>query len=246
MFQASEDQGTISFTLSSEAALVDRVVAASKDYLAQFGVTHLADITIVLRELLINAIEHGNGNDRSKTVTCTICNLGATRFQLIVEDQGAGFAHGACDFTMPKSGETRHRGLPLVNSSCDELEFNERGNRVTAFMTILNPTGFPLVVEGDTAVITPSGDLTAASADTLRRLLLTETDNGRRRFRFDLGQVRDLDSVSLSVLVAFAQLLRATGAPYVIGLVNCSEDLLSLFRLTRLDQDFMFTLVARA
>jgi anti-anti-sigma factor len=113
-------------------------------------------------------------------------------------------------------------------------------------MTILNPTSFPLTVEGDTAVITPSGDLTAASADTLRRLLLSETDNGRRRFRFDLGQVRDLDSVSLSVLVAFAQLLRASGAPYVIGLVNCSADLLSLFRLTRLDQDFMFTLVARA
>lgn len=246
MFQASEDQGTISFSLSSEAALADRVVAASKDYLAQFGVTHLPDITIVLRELLMNAIEHGNGKDRSKTVTCRISNLGATRFQIVVEDQGPGFAHAACDFTMPKAGETRSRGLPLVNSSCDQLEFNASGNRVTAFMTIVNPTGFPLEVEGDTAVITPTGDLTAACADALRRLLLSETDAGRRRFRFDLSQVRDLDSVSLSVLVAFAQLLRGTNTPYAIGLVNCSQDLLSLFRLTRLDQDFMFTLVARA
>jgi len=246
MFQASEDQGTISFTLSSEAALVDRVVTASKDYLAQFGVTHLPDIIIVLRELLMNAIEHGNGNDRSKTVSCKITNLGATRFQIVIEDQGAGFNHAACDFSMPKAGEARSRGMPLVNSCCDQLEFNASGNRVTAFMTIINPTGFTLVVDGDVAVITPTGDLTAACADQLRQLLLKEVDAGRRRFRCDLSSVRDLDSVSLSVLVAFAQLLRGTGTPYAISLVNCSQDLLSLFRLTRLDQDFMFTLVARA
>lgn len=246
MFQAAEDQGTITFTLSSEAALVDRVVAASKDYFAQFSVTHFADVTIVLRELLINAIEHGNGKDRVKTVTCKIANLGATRFQISIEDQGAGFAHATLDFTMPKAGETRSRGLPLVNSCCDELEFNDAGNRVTAYLNIISPTGFPTTLDGETLVITPSGDLSAACADSLRQLLLKETDTGRRRFRFDLTSVRDLDSVSLSVLVAFAQLLRGSGAPYAIELINCSNDLLNLFRLTRLDQDFMFTFTARA
>ena len=245
MFQVSENQGTITFTLSSEMLLVDRVVSAAKEYLVQFGVTHFADINVVLRELLINAVEHGNGKDRAKTVTCQIANLGGARFQLTIEDQGPGFDHQSRDFTMPKPGENRSRGLPLVNSYTDQMEFSAAGNRVTAFMTIINPTGFPVDHDGGTTVITPSGDLTAACADDFRQLLLREADAGHRRFRFDLANVRDLDSVSLSVLVAFAQLLRTGGGGYAIELVNCSTDLLNLFRLTRLDQDFAIAMKGR-
>ena len=76
-------------------------------------------------------------------------------------------------------------------------------------------------------------------------MLLREMDAGRRRFRFDLGLVRDLDSVSLSVLVAFAQLLRTSGGGYGIEMANCSPDLLNLFRLTRLDQDFAIAMKGR-
>ena len=55
--------------------------------------------------------------------------------------------------------------------------------------------------------------------------------------RFHLAHVQDLDSVSLSVLIAFATLLRQAG-DYQIELTGCSPDLASLFRLTRVDQDF--------
>lgn len=245
MFQVSENQGTINFVISSEMLLVDRVVSSVKEYLVQFGVTHLADINVVLRELLINAIEHGNGKDRTKTVSCQIANLGGARFQITIEDQGAGFDHGSKDLTMPKPGASRSRGLALINSFTDQLEFNDQGNRVTAYMTIINPTGFPVEVLDDITVITPTGDLTAACADDFRQLLLREADSGKRRFRFDLAQVRDLDSVSLSVLVAFAQLLRTTGQAYAIELVGCSPDLLNLFRLTRIDHDFTITMKGR-
>ena len=249
MFQVSENQGTILFTISSEMMLVDRVVAAVKEYLVQYGVTHLADINVVLRELLINAIEHGNGKDRTKLVICQIAHLGGTRFQLSVEDQGPGFDHASRDFAMPKPGASRSRGLALVNTFTDELEFNNSGNKITAYLTIINPTGFPVELVGDITVIAPTGDLTAACADDFRQLLLRELDAGHRRYRLDLAEVRDLDSVSLSVVVAFAQMLRqsqATGAgAYAIELVNCSADLLNLFRLTRLDQDFTISLKGR-
>jgi anti-anti-sigma factor len=245
MFQVSENQGTIQFNISSEMLLVDRVVSAAKEYLAQFGVTHLADVNVVMRELLINAIEHGNGKDRTKSVTCQIANLGGARFQITIEDQGTGFDHASKDLTMPKPGASRSRGLALINSFTDQLEFNDQGNRVTAYMTIINPTGFPVDVIDDVTVIAPTGDLTAACADDFRQLLLRESDAGKRRFRFDLGSVRDLDSVSLSVLVAFAQLLRSTGQSYTIELINCSPDLLNLFRLTRIDHDFTITMKGR-
>jgi len=247
MFQVSENHGTITFLISSEMALVDRIVSSAKEFLAQFGVKHLAEVNIVLRELLINAVEHGNGKDRTKQVTCRIANLGGARFQLTVEDQGAGFDHAARDFTIPKSGENRSRGLPLVNSYTDQLEFKGSGNSVTAFMTIVNPTGFPIETVDGVRVMSPTGDLTAACADEFRQQLLREIDAGHRRFRFDLAQVRDLDSVSLSVLVAFAQLLRQTqnAGPYSIELASCSPDLLNLFRLTRLDQDFTISLKGR-
>lgn len=245
MFQVSENQGTISFHISSEMVLVDRVVSSAKEYLVQYGVTHFADVNIVLRELLINAFEHGNGKDRGKTVTCQIAHLGGARFQVSVEDQGPGFDHRTKDFGMPKPGENRSRGLPLVNSLSDQLDFNEAGNKITAFLTIINPTVLPVDLVGDTCVVTPSGDLTATCADEFRQMLLREIDAGRRRYRFDLGLVRDLDSVSLSVLIAFAQLLRTSGGSYGIELVNCSPDLRNLFRLTRLEQDFAIAMKGR-
>jgi anti-anti-sigma factor len=240
MYQINENQGTLHITCSSEMTLVDRAVSACREFLGQFGVTHFADANVVLRELLINGIEHGNQKDRSRTVVLIVAHLGGPRFQFSVEDHGQGFDHKSMDFSMPKAGEKRSRGLPLVHGLADELEFNEAGNKVTAFLTIINPTGFAVeIIEGWT-VIQPTGDLTAACADEFRQTLLRELDSGNRKYKIDLVKVTDLDSVSLSVLVAFAALLRE-GGDYAIELCNALPDLRNLFKMTRVSQDFSIT-----
>jgi anti-anti-sigma factor len=243
MFQVTEIPGAQQFTISSEMALVDRIVAMAKEYLAVLGTTHLVEFNVVLRELLINAIEHGNQRDLGKTVSCTIAHLGGPRYQITVIDEGPGFDHRNASFLMPQSGAPRSRGLALVHAFTDQLEFKDSGHHVDAFMTIIAPTGFAIAKEGGVTTVTPSGDLTAASADQFRQQLITLVEAGDRRIRFNLAAVTDLDSVSLSVLIAFAGMLRKQG-DYAIELVNCSPDLINLFRMTRVDQDFKITITA--
>jgi anti-anti-sigma factor len=243
MFQVTEIPGAQQFTISSEMQFVDRVVNTARDYLAGFGTTHLTEFNVVLRELLINAIEHGNQRDIHKKVQCSIANLGGPRWQISVIDEGPGFDYHNASFLMPQSSTPRNRGLPLVNAFTDQLDFLGNGNHVDAFMTIIAPTGFAVAQEGDWTVVTPTGDLTAASAEEMRQAFLRVAESGARKIRVDLVSVQDLDSVSLSVLVAFAGMLRK-GGDYAIELVHCTTDLANLFRMTRVDQDFHITITA--
>lgn len=238
MYQVTENPGAIQFSFSSEMALVDRVVAHSKDFLVQHGTTHHTEFAVVMRELLINAIEHGNRGDRARLVQCTVAHLGGPRWQISVVDEGQGFDHASQPVAMPQDGQQeRSRGLALVHAFTDQVEHHGCGNHVDAFMTILSPTTFQVTHDGEWTLVVPSGDLTAACAEDLRQRLLGVAAGGARKVRFDLGRVQDLDSVSLSVLIAFAGLLRQAG-DYQIEMARCSPDLANLFHLTRVDQDF--------
>lgn len=238
MFQVTENPGVLQFTLSSEMPLVDRVVAQAKDFLAANGTVHHTEFAVVLRELLINAIEHGNGKDRTKKVQCSIAHLGGVRWQVTVVDEGPGFDWQNASTEMPADGATpRSRGLALVHAFTDQVEYKSAGNHVDAFMTIISPTTFALGKDAGWTVVTPSGDLTAACADAFRQQLLHVAESDARQVRLDLANVQDLDSVSLSVLIAFAGLLAKAG-DYRIEVVNASSDLANLFHLTRVDQDF--------
>jgi anti-anti-sigma factor len=238
MFQVTENPGVLQFTISSEMPLVDRVVAQAKDFLTANGTVHHTEFAVVMRELLINAIEHGNGKDRTRKVQCAVAHLGGVRWQITVIDEGAGFDWQNTGHEMPADGAApRSRGLALVHAFTDQVEYKGAGNEVDAFMTIISPTTFAIGKDAGWTVVTPSGDLTAASADAFRQQLLGVAESGARRVRLDLASVQDLDSVSLSVLIAFAGLL-AKGGDYQIEVVGCSADLANLFHLTRVDQDF--------
>lgn len=238
MYQVTENPGAIQFAISSEMPLVDRVVAQSKEFLVLHGTTHHTEFAVVMRELLINAIEHGNRGDRVRLVNCTVAHLGGPRWQISVVDEGQGFDHANHPVAMPQDGQQeRSRGLALVHAFTDQVEHHGCGNHVDAFMTIISPTTFQVTHDGEWTKVAPSGDLTASCAEDLRQRLLGVAEGGARKVRFDLVRVQDLDSVSLSVLIAFAGLLRQ-GGDYQIEMVGCSVDLANLFRLTRVDQDF--------
>lgn len=238
MFQATENPGVLQFTISSEMPLVDRVVGQAKEYLTANGTTHHTEFAVVMRELLINAIEHGNGKDITKKVQCVVAHLGGTRWQVTVIDEGPGFDWMNTSHEMPADGaQPRSRGLALVHAFTDQVEYQGSGNHVDAFMTIISPTTFAVAKDGAWVQVTPSGDLTASCADVFRQQLLHLAETNARQVRLDLRHVQDLDSVSLSVLIAFAGML-AKGGDYRIEVVNSSADLANLFHLTRVDQDF--------
>ncbi len=247
MFRMSEDGNVISFTFSSEMHLVDRTIRICREYLNQFNVLRFSHFRLILRELLINAIEHGNENAVERTVICSVEYVGEWQFKIVVEDEGEGFDYKTLDMQMPDDpNQIRNRGFALVNAFTDRLEFNERGNRAITYISIPQTTKFRVEDDEGWQVITPSGDITASIADRFREILVELADQGHRKYRLNFTQVEDIDSVALSVMIIFAKMLDKRDEKRQLEIVNAGKALVDLFRMTRMDKTYRVIVGERA
>lgn len=95
---------------------------------------------VILNELLVNAVVHGNKKDNSKKVHVKAGVCEDHRIYIIVEDEGEGLVieEKLCNeevfdcnaavevFCLNESG----RGLIITSSLCDSLKRNKKGNKV--------------------------------------------------------------------------------------------------------------------
>jgi anti-anti-sigma factor len=244
MFKVAENKKSIIFTLSSEVQLADSVIKESQRFLKQFDISEFSGFKLVLRELLNNAVEHGNYNLSDRTVVCRIEYIGDKRFKITVQDEGKGFDYGKLVMTLPEDPrQIRNRGYALVNAFSDQIDFNDKGNRVTVYVTFMEETVYSIERRNDWQIIVPSGDLTAATADNFRIRLIELLDKGHSRYRFNFQNVADIDSVSLSVLIIFARTLSSKEETGKLEVVNMNRDLQDLFHMTRMDQ--LYSIVSR-
>lgn len=237
MFKITNQTNYISFTFSSQLNHVDQVIQHCNDFIAKFDIKEWSPLRLALRELLINAIEHGNNNDPRKEVSCTIENISSNRFLITVKDQGDGFDIEEIEYQLSSPTQARHRGLLLVNQYCDELEFEAGGSLINAFLTLTDQTTYQVSQQQDFQVIQASGNITASTADELKSLLLKLTQSGISKIRLDLTNVKDIDSVGLSVLIALSNSLSEANDKK-LEISNASHDCLGLFRIIRLDTLF--------
>ncbi len=88
-------------------------------------------LAIVLRELLMNAIEHGNHNEPGRVVALRVNRIGGQCVEIAIEDQGAGFRFDDID-VRPLDAPTDccDGGLRLVSALSDSMSFDEEGRRV--------------------------------------------------------------------------------------------------------------------
>jgi len=88
-------------------------------------------VHLALQEAFINAVRHGNGMDSGKAVRVEY-SVDGERFVVSVADEGAGFDPESVPD--PRCGENLYkpngRGLLLMRSYMDVVEYNERGNEV--------------------------------------------------------------------------------------------------------------------
>ena len=87
---------------------------------------------IILTELFANAIYHGNKGDHSKKVTIGHI-INKKKILVSIMDEGDGFdPAGIPDPTLPENlVKDCGRGLYIVHTYVDKVEFNAKGNRVT-------------------------------------------------------------------------------------------------------------------
>ena len=135
MFEMKDEMNSISFVFSSDMGLVDRVILECERHFKRRGSSASFELRLVLRELLINAVEHGNHKLCERKVTCQVDSRKGNRFRLVVEDEGCGFDFKSLDMSMPENPlQIRNRGYAMISHFSDYLEFNDAGNRITAYV----------------------------------------------------------------------------------------------------------------
>jgi len=237
MLTTYQEDDYIEYKFSSEIKMVNKIIKEVRSYLESYDVDEYANIILILRELINNAIEHGNKQKKDRIVSVNISLLDDKRFKIVVSDEGDGFDYNNINYRMSDDPtQIRNRGLCLVNSFADEMEFNSYGNMITVYVTASESTQFHVEEIKDWTVIHPSGDITAEDADNFRYVMHDCLDKGKTKFRFDLSQVNDVDSIGLSLFVIFSNLAKKKSPNIGLEMINANQDINNLFQITRLNR----------
>lgn len=88
-------------------------------------------IHLSMEEAFLNAIKHGNKADPARNITI-IYSVTGDRFNISISDEGGGFNYR--DIPDPREDENIYkpsgRGILLMRSYMDKVEFNDSGNSV--------------------------------------------------------------------------------------------------------------------
>ncbi len=239
-FLIIEEEDALGITIASEMDLVERVLRSARTFAEDFDPTPFPDLQQVLRELLENAVVHGNRRRPDKVVACEIARVRDDLFKVTVSDEGEGFDHRNAEVlasSAPRWEGTR--GFGLIRAVCEQIDFNEAGNEASVFLRRSRETQYEVALEGDRAMIRPSGNITAATVDALKSRLVDLVDRGVGRYTFDFGRVEEIDSVSLTLFVVLVKMLMKKEMAPELEIVNSSENIQKLFNLTRLDGHYM-------
>ncbi|HEX3558206.1 MAG TPA: ATP-binding protein [Pyrinomonadaceae bacterium] len=124
----------IEFELPSDISLMNGVLHYIIERVAALGVVKpdASNLFIALDEAFVNAVKHGNKQDHKKLVRIS-ADLSAKEARFTIEDEGEGFnVNNIPDPRDPANlFKASGRGVLLIYNIMDEVEYNERGNRLT-------------------------------------------------------------------------------------------------------------------
>ncbi len=98
---------------------------------------------------------------------------------------------------------------------------------------------FKVVAKDDDTLIEVGGQLIVGNRQLLKEQVLDQLERGDRKFIVDFSKTDYIDSSGLGVLVTLSKKIREQGGQ--LSLVSLSEDLRTLFELTKLDTLFIFS-----
>ena len=99
--------------------------------------------------------------------------------------------------------------------------------------------GFKVVAKDDVTLIEVGGQLIVGNRQLLKEQVLDQLERGDRKFIVDFSKTDFIDSSGLGVLVTLSKKIREQEGQ--LSLVSLSEDLRTLFELTKLDTLFIFS-----
>lgn len=218
---------------------MERAVSLCRNFLSPEDSRESDNAIQVIRELLVNAIEHGNQGNETLSVVIAIERIADGKFQIDVHDEGAGFSIPPRQWAnMPGTGAPRNRGLAIVHSLCDEVGTAPDHATVSVQITLDKPVSIHVDKKATGWTITPGGDLSATNAEAFRNALSEWISADNPACVLNLAQVRTMDSICLSALLAFARELHERNLTNRIRLEKMQPGLHTLFQLTQIHRLF--------
>jgi anti-sigma regulatory factor (Ser/Thr protein kinase) len=131
MFQLKHRANGFHVSFAATLENVDRVAQETKKFLSERQAEqYVFDITLVLREGLINAVVDGSDLNAEKRVSYTVM-LEDNTLLIEIEDTGKGFDWRGHMGRIPLPDSESGRGLAIMELYCDAIHFNEKGNKLT-------------------------------------------------------------------------------------------------------------------
>jgi serine/threonine-protein kinase RsbW len=124
----------IEFELPSAISLMHIVLEYLIKRVEKLGVCKpdQSNLFVALDEAFVNAVKHGNKYDPNKLVRIT-ANVSKDEARFTIEDEGEGFDVNAIPDPLDPDNlfKTSGRGVLLIYNIMDEVNYNDRGNRLT-------------------------------------------------------------------------------------------------------------------
>ncbi len=139
MLEVKRKRNSILFKFSSEISTLTNVMDRIEKFLKVLNKKEPTNVLVVARELLMNAVVHGNRNDPNRFVICRLRVFDNNQLKILVKDEGAGFDYESLDLRLPN--DPRHiqkRGYILINALSERIDFKGRGNYVTVYVKDVN------------------------------------------------------------------------------------------------------------
>ena len=137
---SADYSNTLSFSshvrnLSLAEGLIEALAEEDLINEAVFG-----NVMVAITEAVLNAMNHGNGNDPSKMVTIKLF-IEKETLSIEVSDEGPGFDYeNLPDPTAPENLEkTSGRGIFIIQNLSDETTFEENGSRIIMNFSLAVP-----------------------------------------------------------------------------------------------------------
>jgi len=115
---------------------IDRICESVRDYLDAVDLGQVFfEVTLLLREALVNAVTHGSQGDECKWIDIDL-SIEGKDLVMGVQDQGPGFAWREQMQQDVSPTEEHGRGLGIFQAYASEVQYNEKGNKVTLRKTL--------------------------------------------------------------------------------------------------------------
>jgi serine/threonine-protein kinase RsbW len=134
----------IVFELPSALSLMHIVLEYLIKRVEKLGVCkpEQSNLFVALDEAFVNAVKHGNKYDARKLIRIT-ADVSNSEARFTIEDEGEGFDVNTIPNPLEPENlfKTSGRGVLFIYNIMDEVQYNDRGNRLTMVKKAPKPKG---------------------------------------------------------------------------------------------------------